>query len=149
MAVRAKLEIEDEEFNVLRCDFGYYYDYRRDTLQPRSNGTFYPINLRVETSESMTLTTWALDGILNNQPEHPKNGRIVFSRRDRDLESPLKGVWFRNGFIADYREYFDANGSSPMYMDIVIIAEYMAISDSDEETRVVSREWTPPFHQNS
>ncbi len=149
MAVSAKLKIDDEEFNVLSCDFGYYYDYRRDTLQPTSNGAFYPIRVRVETSESLTLTMWAMDGIQNNQPQHAKDGQIKFSRRDRDIESALKGVWFRNAFVADYREYFEADGSSPMYMDLVIIAEYMAISDTDERTRVVSREWTPPFHRNS
>ncbi|MBX2903395.1 MAG: hypothetical protein KF872_07545 [Chitinophagales bacterium] len=148
MAVSAKLKIDDEEFTVLRCEYGYHYDYHNDTLQPRSNGAYYPITVRVETGTSLTLTRWAIDGIQNNRPQHAKNGRVVFSRRDRDIESTLKGVHFRNAFVIDYKEFFDSSGLSPMYMDLVIVAEYMAVSDTDESTQIASREWTRPFHQN-
>lgn len=148
MPISARLEIDNEQFNVLRCDYGYHYDYQPDTLQPRSNGAYYPINVRVETSTSMLLTRWAIDGIQNNRPQHAKDGRIVFSRRDRNLDSALKGIHFKNAFVVDYREFFDSEGHSPMYMDLLIVAEYMAITDTDERTHIAAREWTPPFHQN-
>lgn len=111
MSFIAKLILGDNNYNVLRADFGISQPMGAHNL-PTRGVEIELINMVIESSSRSELWEW---GMLNSMS---KNGSIVFYRRD--AVSPLKTLEFENAFCVKYKEFFEADGDMPMKIHITL-----------------------------
>ncbi len=105
MAFLAKFKSAGKEWNILNC----HYQLKQETDatgRPSSVTRGGKITLTVESTGDTTLFEW-----MTNNFER-KDGTITFIKRDN--KATLKELNFKEGYVVDYRENFDSNGSNPV-----------------------------------
>lgn len=122
MSFIAKLQLDDEEMNVLHCGFRFTQSIDatgKPTAIPRG-GT---IQLLLEGTGSTDLFDWMIN------PTQTKSGTITFYRRD--TMSKLKTLKFTDGHCVDYYETFDHTGDNPLQIQLTISAFEVKLNDSE------------------
>jgi Hemolysin coregulated protein Hcp (TssD) len=113
MAFLAKFKSAGKEWNILNC----HYQLKQETDatgRPSSVTRGGKITLTVESTGDTTLFEW-----MTNNFER-KDGTITFIKRDN--KATLKELNFKEGYVVDYRENFDSNGSNPVTETFTISA---------------------------
>jgi len=118
MSFLAKLNIDDDQMNVLECSFGFHQgadNTGRPSQKPRGG----QITILIESTNKTDFLEWMISSNMT------KNGSIVFYKRDN--MSSLKTVDFSEAYCLDYVEDFDAIGSQPLKTRVVISAKEVSI----------------------
>lgn len=121
MSFLAKLIIEDDEINVLRCNFSFTQKVDssgRITEMPRSG----QIHVSLESTNNTNLLHWMLN------PHEFKKGKVVFYKRD--VMSSNKTLLFDEAICVSYEEDFDAHNAVPMRTAISISAGVIELDDA-------------------
>jgi len=124
MSFLAKLSIDGEEFNILRCDFGIKQN-SDETGRPSAKPKGGQINLLIESNIKIDFFEWASSGSAT------KSGEIVYYRRDN--VSSLKKLEFREAYCLEYKECFDAIDSQPLQILLTLSAKELVMRGSTFE----------------
>lgn len=114
MAFAAKFKSAGKEWNILNC----HYQLKQETDatgRPSSITRGGKLTLTVEATGDTTLFEW-----MTNNFER-KDGSVVFIKRDN--KATLKELNFKEGYVVEYRENFDATGSNPVTETFTISAK--------------------------
>lgn len=120
MAFKAKLQLEDSEYDALSCD----YSFRRDVdLKGRPDSNVYggTIRLLIESNDDTNIVAR-----LMNQFK-PVLGSVTF-HKGIDA-APMKELSWENGHIIKYNELFDATSKEPMKIYFEISAEKITMGN--------------------
>lgn len=121
MSFLAKLELDNEVFNVLEFDL---------TLNQGTDNNGKPANktkggqvrLVVESTSTDLFSDWMVS------QTSTKDGKIIFYRRD--AMSTMKNVIFKKGYCISFRKTFRSEGSVPMTTEILITANEVKIGNT-------------------
>ena len=120
MSFLAKLNIEDEEINVLQCSFDFTQPIDHSG-RPHAVPKAGLIRITLESTNSTMLLGWMVS------VHEYKNGTITFYRRD--VMSSNKILEFREAFCVDYKETFDASNTQAMKTHLTISAREVSVND--------------------
>lgn len=123
MSFKGILTVDEKSFNVQNMKFSLHQPVDSNGRpNARPNGGFIQISIE-SSKESKLFMAWMLDA------EATKNGRVEFTSRDNS--GILKTISFEKAYCIGYDESFEATGSSPMLVQLLISAKTIV---SDEET---------------
>jgi len=105
MSFKAKLKVSGKEVNVLHCNYALKQETDA-TGRPSSITRGGKITMTVESTGDTQFFEW----MCNNFER--KDGSIVFVKRDSD--ATLKELKFKEAYLVEYRENFDATGENPV-----------------------------------
>ncbi|OAB78743.1 type VI secretion system tube protein TssD [Cochleicola gelatinilyticus] len=121
MSFLAKLNIDDDEMNVLECSFGFEQgsDYTgRPSQKPRGG----QISVLIESTNKTDFLEWMIS------PNMTKKGKITFFKRDH--MSSLKTVEFSDAYCLKYNEDFNSIDSQPLKTRILLSAKEVSVKDT-------------------
>lgn len=118
MSFLSKLIIDGEELTLLNCHFGFSQgtDY---TGRPSEIPKGGQLELIIEGTARTDFLEWMIT------PSMTKDGSITFYRRDSMAN--LKRIEFTDAYCINYDEYFDADGTDPLSISIVLSAKELTI----------------------
>jgi hypothetical protein len=120
MSFKAKFKVAGKELNVLDCNYSLHQE-TDPTGRPSSVTRGGRINLRVESTNETDLFEW----ICNNF--QTKDGSVVYLKRDSD--ATMKELKFKEGYLVDFAESFDAANDNPMTTNISISAKEITLGN--------------------
>ncbi|KIA99752.1 MULTISPECIES: type VI secretion system tube protein TssD [unclassified Flavobacterium] len=121
MSFLAKLELDNEIFNVLEFDINL--DQNTDNNGKPSNKTKGgQIRLVIESTQTDLFSDWMVSHTSN------KDGKIIFYRRD--AMSTMKNVTFKKAFCISFRKSFRSEGNVPMTTEILISSNEVKIGNT-------------------
>ncbi|MES2112466.1 MAG: type VI secretion system tube protein TssD [Bacteroidota bacterium] len=125
MAFKAKLKIGSKESDVITCDYSLHRDVdsKGRPSSPVYGGT---INIVIESTEDTSI----VEAMVNNQFK-PINGSITFKKSEEDAK--MKELTFEKGYVVQYTEGLDINGSKPMLIHFTISAQTIKIGNADHK----------------
>lgn len=113
MSFKAKLKVAGKEVNVLQC----HYQLKQETDatgRPSAITRGGKITMTVESTGDTAFFEW----MCNNFER--KDGSVVFVKRDTD--AALKELNFKEGYLVEYKENFEADGDNPVTETFTISA---------------------------
>ena len=113
MSFKAKLSVGGKDLNVVKCSYELIQEVD-NTGRPSSVTKGGQIHLTVESTGDAFLWEWGCSNF------DRKDGTITFLKRDSDAK--LKEIKFKEAYLVNYKEVFDAFDNNPMYETIVISA---------------------------
>ena len=118
MSFLAKINIDDDEMNVLDCNFSFEQgtDYTGRPSQKPKGGQ---ISVLLESTGKTDFLEWMIS------PNMSKNGKITFFKRDN--LSSLKTVEFKEAYCIKYSEDFDSVDTQPLKTRIIVSAKEISI----------------------
>ena len=119
MSFIAKLKLDEEEMNVLECEFRFSRSID-STGKPITFPQGGVIKFSVESSENTNLFSWLTSAV------EKKSGTITFYRRD--TMSKLKELEFKDAFCIDYYEKYDHVSENPMRIQATISAREIRLN---------------------
>ncbi|MCF6349779.1 MAG: hypothetical protein L3J23_01950 [Flavobacteriaceae bacterium] len=122
MSFLAKINIDDDEMNVLDCTFTFEQgtDYNGRPSQKPKGGQ---ISILLESTGKTNFLEWMIS------PNMSKKGKITFFKRD-NLAS-LKTVEFTEAYCIKYSENFNSIDSQPLKTRIIISAKKIKIKNTN------------------
>jgi hypothetical protein len=121
MSFTAVLNIDQQNLNVLACDFAF--NQQVDTTgKPSSKPQGGIINVVIESTMDTSLFEWMIS---NHQT---RNGAIIFKRRD--VNSRMKDLEFKDAYCVHYREMFVATGEHPMQIQLTLSAKELKMGNA-------------------
>lgn len=127
MSFRATLKLGGKEFDVLDCNYRFSreVDAKGNPTSAIYGGKIY---VHVEAgSDTVILATMV-------QQFKRSDGSITFKKPSE--ESKMKELSWSDGYIVEYEESLDVNGSHPMDIRFVVSARKVQVGDV-----VVEQEW--------
>ena len=124
MAFRATLNFGGKEFDVLDCK----YKINRDVdIKGRPSSNLYggQITVHVESTEDTSI----LESMVNQFK--PNSGSVVFKKGDE--EAKMKELEWENGYIIEFAEDIDVDGSKPMSLTFTVSAQTIKIGGANFE----------------
>ena len=121
MSFLAKLELDNETYNVLEFDVTFTQSIDNNR-KPSSKTKGGQIRLIVESTQTDLFSDWMVSNT------SVKDGKVKFFRRD--AMSTMKNVVFKNGYCISYHESFRSEGSVPMRTEITITSNEMKIGNT-------------------
>lgn len=124
MAFRATLNFGGKEFDVLDCK----YSINRDVDikgRPASNLYGGQITVHVESTEDTSI----LEQMVNQFK--PNTGSVIFKKGDE--EAKMKELEWENGYIINFEEDIDIDGSRPMTITFTVSAQTIKIGGANFE----------------
>ena len=129
MSFLAKLQINDEEFNVL--DFNIKFDKEIDALnKPTGNTKGGTVKIEIEANQSTSFLSWMLSGDVT------KNGKIIFFRRD--AMSKMRELVFEKAYCISYNEQFNSTNEIPMFISVELTAKELIFGDAKFSKKWIS-----------
>lgn len=119
MSFLAKLEIDGKTYTILECRYGFSQN-TDSTGKPQGMPDGGDLFIRIESKADADLLTWMLD---HNQT---KDGKIIYFRRD--AMSKLQELSFKKAYCIRFSEYFNANGSEPLQIELILSAQSIEIN---------------------
>lgn len=121
MSFLAKLELDNQIFNVLKFDV---------TLEQGTNNNGKPANktkggqikLVIESTQTDLFSDWMVSHTST------KDGKIIFYRRD--AMSTMKNVVFKKAYCIFFRKKFRSEGIAPMTTKILITSNEIKIGNT-------------------
>ncbi|GAB3023227.1 type VI secretion system tube protein TssD [Niabella terrae] len=121
MSFKAKFSAGGVEVNVLDCSYAMKQE-TDPTGRPSSITRAGKIHLTVESTGETGFFEW----MCNNFER--KDGKIVFSKRDSD--ATMKELTFKEGYLVEYRENFNAGGENPITETFTISAKEITMGNA-------------------
>lgn len=118
MSFLAKLNIDDDEMNILECSFNFNQgadSSGRPSQKPRGG----QIKILIESTNKTDFLEWMVSNHMT------KNGSIIFYKRDN--MSSLKTIEFKEAYCLDYTEDFDAISAEPLKTRVLISAKEITV----------------------
>ncbi len=121
MAFKAKLTIDNKDYDVLSCSYAFNRntDHKGKPVSDTSGGT---VSLALESTEETAL----LESMLNT-PEKPLAATIDFQQSDSTAS--LKKIELKESFIIAYSESF--SDGSPMVFQITLSAKEIKLGTAE------------------
>ncbi|MFH6991400.1 type VI secretion system tube protein TssD [Flavobacterium sp. FlaQc-48] len=121
MSFLAKLELDNESFNIL--EFDVELDQGTDNNGKPSNKTKGgQIRLVIETTSTDLFSDWAVSHT------SIKDGKVIFYRRD--AMSTMKNVTFKKAYCISLKKRFRNVGVTPMTTEILISSNEIKIGNT-------------------
>ncbi|OUL60263.1 type VI secretion system tube protein TssD [Flavobacterium sp. AJR] len=121
MSFLAKLELDNEVFNVL--EFDVTFDQGTDNNGKPANKTKGgQIRLVVESTHTDLFSDWMVSHT------SIKDGKVIFYRRD--AMSTMKNVTFKKAYCISFHESFRSEGANPMTTKILITSNEIKIGNT-------------------
>ena len=124
MSFKARLKVAGKEIPVLSCDYSLKQETDA-TGRPSSITRGGKINVTVESTDDTAFFEWMVN------PFERKEGSIVFVKRDSD--ATLKELKFKEAYVVDYKEEFDAKNDNPNYERFTISAMSIEVGNGKHE----------------
>ena len=121
MSFLAKLELDNEIFNVLEFDVNFSQNTDNNG-KPSNKVKGGQIRLVVESTATDLFSEWMVSHTTN------KNGKIIFYRRD--AMSTMKNVVFSKAYCISFHESFRSEGTVPMQTEILITSNEIKIGNT-------------------
>jgi len=124
MAFRATLNYGGKEFDVLDCK----YSLNRDVdIKGRPSSNIYggKITVHVESTEDTSI----LESMVNQFK--PNAGSVIFKKGDE--EAKMKELEWENGYVINFEEDIDVDGSRPMTITFTVSAQTIKIGGAQFE----------------
>jgi hypothetical protein len=118
MSFKSKLKVGGKELNILHASYDLHQEVDA-TGRPSSVTRGGTITLSVESTADSFFFEW-----MTNNFER-KDGSVVFIKRDTD--ATLKELKFKEAYMVDYKEIFDAVGNNPLVETFTISAKEIEI----------------------
>lgn len=122
MSFLAKMNIDEQEFNVLECTFKVKQkiDY---TNRPCGTPILGLIHVLVESSKKADFFEWSISS------DELKDGEITFFKRD--LMSSYKTLKFKKAYCVEYEERFVSYNDRPMVTQLVLACYSLNVNGVD------------------
>jgi hypothetical protein len=121
MSFLAKLEVDNESFNVLEFDVTFT-QATDNNGKPANKAKGGQIRLVVESTGTDLFSGWMVSQMST------KDGKIIFYRRD--AMSTMKNVNFIKGYCISFHKSFRNEGTIPMRTEILITASEIKIGNT-------------------
>ncbi|KAF2507616.1 hypothetical protein EYY60_16810 [Flavobacterium zhairuonense] len=121
MSFLAKLELDNEIFNVLEFDVTFSQGTDNNG-KPANKAKGGQVRLVVESTGTDLFSDWMVSHTST------KDGKVIFYRRD--AMSTMKNVIFKKGYCISFHESFRSEGSVPMRTEILITANEIKIGNT-------------------
>jgi len=128
MSFKAKLKVAGKELNVLDCSYSLNQE-TDPTGRPSSVTRGGRINLKVESTGETDLFEWICNSF------QTKDGSVVYLKRDSD--ATMKELKFKEGYLVDFEERFDAANDNPMITDFTISAKEITLGNGTHKNEWV------------
>lgn len=128
MSFKAKLKVAGKEVNVLNCHYALKQETDA-TGRPSSITRGGKITMTVESTGDTAFFEW----MCNNFER--KDGSIVFVKRDTD--ATLKELKFKEAYLVEYRENFDAAGENPVTETFTLSAREIGLGSGSHHNEWV------------
>jgi len=128
MSFKAKFKVAGKELNVLECSYSLHQEVDA-TGRPSSITRGGKIKLIVESNQETDLFEW----MCNNFER--KDGSVVFFKRDSD--ATLKELKFKEGYLIDFEESFEASETRPMSVAFTISAKEITMGNGTHKNEWV------------
>ena len=128
MSFKAKLKIAGKELDVLSCNYELHQE-TDVTGRPSSVTRGGQINLTVESTADTDFFEWMCNSF------ERKDGSIVFYKSD--AEGTLKELKFKEGYLIDFGEFFEAAGSDSFSSTFTISAREITMGGSTHKNEWV------------
>ncbi|WP_019668315.1 type VI secretion system tube protein TssD [Eudoraea adriatica] len=127
MAFKAELKLGSDTFKLLSCSYALHRNVG-PSGRPQSDVTGGTFSFMIESTTNTFFTEWMLD------IHKGKDGDLIFYKHDEDAAA--KTLKFKNAYVIDYSETFQADGGAAMYASVVITAEELDVAGTPH-----SNEW--------
>ncbi|TDO82986.1 hypothetical protein EV143_102247 [Flavobacterium chryseum] len=121
MSFLAKLELDNEVFNVLQFDVSFVQNVDNNG-KPASKAKGGQIRLIIETTQTDLFSDWMVSHT------SVKDGKIIFYRRD--AMSTMKKVSFNKGYCISLQKKFNSEGTVPMTTEILITCNEIKVGNT-------------------
>ncbi|OXA87294.1 type VI secretion system tube protein TssD [Flavobacterium hercynium] len=121
MSFLAKLELDNEVFNVLEFDVHFTKNVDKDG-KPANKAKGGQIKLVLESSQTDMFSDWMVS------KSTVKDGKVVFYRRD--AMSNMKSVTFSKAYCISFRKVFHSEGTVPMTTEILISSNEVKVGNT-------------------
>ncbi len=122
MSFKSKLSVGGKELNILHASYDLHQEVDA-TGRPSSVTRGGTITLSVESTGDSFFFEW-----MTNNFER-KDGSVIFIKRDTDAK--LKELKFKEAYMVDYKETFDAVGNNPLVETFTISAKDISIGNGE------------------
>ena len=127
MAFRAKLQLADDEYDALSCDYSFHRDVDAKG-RPTTNVYGGTIRMVVESNDDTNIVAQLMKQF------KPFSGSVTFYKGSEP--SSMKALSWENGYIMRFRETFDETSREPMKIHFEISAEKIIMGGEE-----VSHKW--------
>ncbi|MEP6805536.1 MAG: type VI secretion system tube protein TssD [Flavobacterium sp.] len=124
MSFLAKLEIDNQVFNVLEFDITLIQNIDNNG-KPSNITKGGQIKLVIESTQTDLFSDWMVS------KSSIKDGKVIFYRRD--AMSTMKNVTFKKAYCISFRKKFRSEGSVPMITKILITSNEVKIGNTKFE----------------
>ena len=121
MSFLAKLQMDDQEYNILDTEYTFIQNIDGHG-KPAARTKGGKLTLSIESSASIDFFDWMIS------PTTMKSGKIIFYRRES--EAKMKELVFNDAFCIYFKERFISTGDLPMVIDLEISAKELKMGDS-------------------
>jgi hypothetical protein len=121
MSFLAKLELDNEVFNVLEFDVSFSQNIDSNG-KPSNKTKGGQIKLVIETTQTDLFSDWMVSFT------SIKDGKIIFYRRD--AMSTMKNVSFKKGYCIALQKKFNNLGTVPMTTEILITSNEIKLGNT-------------------
>lgn len=121
MSFLAKLELDNETFNVLEFDVSFNQGIDNNG-KPANRTKGGQLRLVVESTSTNLFSDWMVSHT------SVKNGKIIFYRRD--AMSTMKNITFKKGYCIFFHESFRSETTTPMSTEILITSNEIKIGNT-------------------
>lgn len=121
MSFLAKLELDNEVFNVLEFDILFTQNVDNNG-KPANKTKGGQIKLIVESTQTDLFSDWMVS------QSSTKDGKVIFYRRD--AMSTMKNVTFKKGYCISFRKSFRSEGAVPMITEILITSNEVKVGNT-------------------
>jgi hypothetical protein len=124
MSFKLELDVAGKKVTVLNCSYALKQETDA-TGRPSTVTRGGKVNLTVESTGDTIFWDW----MINNFER--KDGKITFLKRDTN--SAMKTVEFKEAYLVDYRENFDAANEQPVTETFTLSARVISVGGSAHE----------------
>lgn len=121
MSFLAKLELDNEVFNVLEFDVHFTQNVDNNG-KPANKTKGGQIKLVIESTQTDLFSDWMVS------QTSVKDGKVIFYCRD--AMSTMKNVTFKKGYCISFHKSFRSEGSVPMVTEILISSNEVKIGNT-------------------
>ncbi|WP_281234448.1 type VI secretion system tube protein TssD [Flavobacterium gelatinilyticum] len=121
MSFLAKLEIDNEVFNVLEFDILFSQNIDNNG-KPANKTKGGQVKIVVESTHTDLFSDWMVS------KNSVKDGKVIFYRRD--AMSTMKSIAFKKAYCISFRKRFNSEGSVPMTTEILITSNEVKVGNT-------------------
>ncbi|MEG0850700.1 MAG: type VI secretion system tube protein TssD [Flavobacterium sp.] len=121
MSFLAKLELDNEVFNVLEFDVTFNQSVDNNG-KPANKVKGGQVRIVVESTHTDLFSDWMVSHTIT------KDGKVIFYRRD--AMSTMKNVIFKKAYCISFQKCFRSEGTVPMTTEILITSNEIKVGNT-------------------